>query len=102
MTGKRASMREGPLADLFRKTAAETSEDSPGGAETQPQPAAPEAAARESAPPQAAAHEPASARAASARAARAGGRGSRSRRRDRLAPPPVSPVVRGPGAARRR
>ena len=57
MTGKRASMREGPLADLFRKTAAETSEDRPGGAETQPQPAAPEAAARESAPPRAAAHE---------------------------------------------
>ncbi len=28
MTGKRASMREGPLADLFRKTAAETSEPS--------------------------------------------------------------------------
>jgi cell division protein FtsZ len=57
MTGKRASMREGPLADLFRKTAAETSEDSPGAAETQPQPAAPEVAARESAPPQAAAPE---------------------------------------------
>ena len=98
MTGKRASMREGPLADLFRKTAAETSEDSPGGAETQPQPAAPEAAARESAPPQAAAQE--SPR--PSRSARAGGVGSRSRRRDRLAPPPVSPVVRGPGAARRR
>ncbi len=39
-TGKRASMREGPLADLFRKTAAETSgapvEDAPVAAEEEP------------------------------------------------------------------
>jgi cell division protein FtsZ len=49
-TGKRASMREGPLAALFRKT----TEDAPGG-ET-PRKPAPE---RESAPPKARAHEPA-------------------------------------------
>ncbi len=55
-TGKRASMREGPLADLFRKTAAETSEtsqDSPAG----PVRAGGDEAAASSAPPDAAAHE---------------------------------------------
>ena len=43
-TGKRASMREGPLADLFRRTT-----------EDAPEPAAPEAAAPEAAAPDAAA-----------------------------------------------
>ena len=61
-TNKRASMREGPLAALFRKTAEEGSEpDTPApaeeGGETQSSPAAPqtpaaraEAAARSQAP----------------------------------------------------
>ena len=41
MTGKRASMREGPLADLFRKTAAETSEPVRGQAEARRSPRRP-------------------------------------------------------------
>jgi cell division protein FtsZ len=36
MTGKRASMREGPLADLFRKTAEDTSEPAPAPPEAAP------------------------------------------------------------------
>ncbi len=51
MTGKRASMREGPLADLFRKTAAETSE--PSGEKPQAaEPAAPEPAAGDAVAPE--------------------------------------------------
>ena len=69
-TGKRASMREGPLADLFRKTTAETSdepEDEPQAAQPAareaadpepPAPAAPVAAAPEPAVPDRAAPEP--------------------------------------------
>jgi cell division protein FtsZ len=51
-SGKRASMREGPLAALFRRT----DEDTPEGAESAPQPSAPEATTPE---PQAAAPAPA-------------------------------------------
>jgi cell division protein FtsZ len=56
-TGKRASMREGPLADLFRKTAAETSDESD---DTGPsaQAAAPEPVVRETAAPEPTASEP--------------------------------------------
>jgi cell division protein FtsZ len=49
-TGKRASMREGPLADLFRKTAEDTS--SPSNSTPPAEPPAPEASAPAPAPPE--------------------------------------------------
>ena len=49
-TGKRASMREGPLAALFRKTAQDV-DDGPEGGERAPAPPAPETAAPSSEPP---------------------------------------------------
>jgi cell division protein FtsZ len=50
-TGKRASMREGPLADLFRKTAEDTAPaEKPGKKPAKPEAAAPAAPARPPAP----------------------------------------------------
>jgi cell division protein FtsZ len=65
-TGKRASMREGPLADLFRKTAAETEEhEAQRAGATPPAQEPPSAPAQE--PPRAPTEEPRSAAAPASR-----------------------------------